>query len=132
MLFSLARWLHKCGKSGLVLVLDIDAVVALPRSRSEERIRYGTVSMLDAYEVLRQLVDNTDELGHAMVFVLVPPEFVVVGEPRCVHRYDALRLRVLTEVRDRKIQNPLASLVSLDGGEGLGLITGTREGTDGS
>jgi len=131
MLFSLARWLHKCGKSGLVLVMDIGAVVVPPRSRSEERIRYSASAVLDTYEALRQFVDSTGELGHTMVFILVPPEFVDESERRSVYAYNALRYRALTEVRDRKIQNPLASLVVLDGDGDLALTMGTGEGTNG-
>lgn len=117
MLFSLARWLHKCGYSGLVLVLNLEAVLLESRRSPEERLRYSGSAVLDTYETLRQFVDSTGELGHTMVFVVVPPSFVDPDERRGVHAYTALRDRVLTEVRDSRIQNPLASQVTLGGSE---------------
>ncbi len=114
MLFSLARWLYRCTGTGLVVVLDIEAVVIPhPRSSEEDLVNYSKSAVLDTYEALRQFVDGTGELGHAMVFVLVPPQFVAEEERRSVFEYEALRYRVLTEVRDKRVSNPLASLVSL-------------------
>jgi hypothetical protein len=75
---------------------------------------------MDAYEVLRQFVDATDELEGCLIGVLAPLEFLD-DERRGVERYTALKLRVWDEVRDRQRANPLAALVRL-----------TRGGEDGS
>lgn len=67
---------------------------------------------LDAYEVLRQLIDATDELEGVLLVVLVPPE-LVTDELRGLPAYSALQLRVADEVRDRRRPNPYAAMVRL-------------------
>jgi hypothetical protein len=111
LLFSLARWLKAAGKSGLVLALDIAryADAARPSERGPG-LYYSTTAVLDAYEVLRQLIDATDELEHCFVGVLASPEFLA-DDRRGLRRYHALHLRVSDEVRDRYRPNPFASLV---------------------
>ena len=69
--------------------------------------------MLDAFEVLRQLIDATDDLRGVLVLAVVPPELVTDearGRPSCT----ALQLRVADEVRDRRRANPFAALVRLE------------------
>lgn len=115
LLFSLARWLSTTGHAGLVLELDIRRLGFARRPLPEERngLYYTKAALLDAYELLRQLVDNTDELGHCAVVVVAAPEFLT-DEARGVAAYQALKLRVHDEVRDRRRQNPFASLVRLE------------------
>ena len=69
--------------------------------------------MLDAYEVLRQLVDATDDLRGAFIAVTLPPE-LVTDDARGLPAYSALHLRVVDEVRDRRRANPFAALVRLE------------------
>jgi hypothetical protein len=111
LLFSLARWLKAAGASGLVLALDIARYAdgARPSERGPG-LYYSTVAVLDAYEVLRQLIDATDELEHCFVGVLADPAFLA-DDRRGLRRYHALYLRVSDEVRDRYRPNPFASLV---------------------
>jgi len=68
--------------------------------------------VLDAYEVLRQFIDGTDEMEGLLIIVLASKDFLH-DDKRGLSRYDALKLRVWDEVRDRQRQNPLASLVRL-------------------
>ena len=115
LLFSLARWLAATGHAGLVVELDIRRLGFARRPLPEERngLYYTKAALLDAYELLRQLVDNTDELSHCAVVVVAAPEFLT-DEARGVSAYQALKLRVHDEVRDRRRQNPFASLVRLE------------------
>jgi hypothetical protein len=63
LLASLTHWLRLAGKQGLVLVLDITRYTQAVRpAQRDETNYYSTAAALDAYEVLRQLVDGTDEL----------------------------------------------------------------------
>lgn len=55
---------------------------------------------------------GADELEGCLIVVLAGPEFLD-DERRGLDRYDAPRLRISDEVRDRHRQNPLASLVRL-------------------
>jgi hypothetical protein len=113
MLFSLVHWLRVNGKSGLVLALDISRYLVSTRSKNpDDGFFYSVAATLDAYEVLRQFIDQTDEMEGCLIVVLAPSDFLS-DDKRGVNRYDALKLRIWNEVRDRRRQNPLASLVRL-------------------
>lgn len=114
LLFSLAHWLGITGHTGLVIELDIRRLGFARRPLPEERngLYYTKAALLDAYELLRQLVDNTDELSRCVVVVVAAPEFLT-DDARGVSAYQALRLRVHSEVHDRSRENPFASLIRL-------------------
>ncbi|MDO8723239.1 MAG: DUF2791 family P-loop domain-containing protein [Syntrophales bacterium] len=114
MLFSLSHWLRINGKSGLVLALDITRYLISTRSKDPDAgFFYSMPAVLDAYEVLRQFIDGTDEMEGCLIVVLAPKEFLDLDDRRGLNRYDALKLRIWDEVRDMQRQNPLASLVRL-------------------
>ncbi|HXI13806.1 MAG TPA: BREX system ATP-binding domain-containing protein [Thermoanaerobaculia bacterium] len=111
-LLSLAHWLRKVGMNGLVLILDVSQYLNTTRAVEGEVVDlyYSVPATLDAYEVLRQFIDATDELEGVFICVLTSVNFVS-DEKRGVNRYDALRLRITNEVRDRIRENPFAPLV---------------------
>src|SRR6266498_3531842 len=115
MLTSLASWLALVGRGGLVLDVDLArlAVGRRPPVEQREGVYYSKAAVLDAYEVLRQLIDATDVLSAAMVVVVIPPE-LLTDEVRGLPAYSALQLRVADEVRDRRRPNPYAGLVRLE------------------
>jgi len=117
MLMSLTRWVRRAGLAGVVLQLDLERIAVSRRPPAEERegLYYSKAAALDAYELLRQLIDATDELAGLFVAVLLPPE-LVTDESRGLPAYSALHLRVADEVRDRNRANPYAALVRLDAG----------------
>jgi len=114
MLVSLARWLTRTGRAGLVLDIDINRLSVSRRPPVEERegIYYSKAAVLDAYEVLRQLIDATDELSSCLAVVVAPPD-LVTDESRGLPCYSALQLRIADEVRDRHRPNPFAAFVRL-------------------
>jgi len=114
MLFSTSHWLAVNGRAGLVLVLDIRrfALSRRPSLAEREGHYYTKAALLDAYEMLRQLVDSTDELNHALVLVVADPTFLTDGA-RGLDAYQALKLRIFDEVRDLHRDNPFSSLVRL-------------------
>lgn len=114
LLFSLAHWLAVNERAGLVLVLDVRRLGQARRPSPEERRGhyYTRAALLDAYEVLRQLVDNTDEMAHCLVIAVVAPAFLT-DPGRGLDAYQALKLRIFDEVRDMHRDNPLSSLVRL-------------------
>ncbi len=116
LLSSLSYWLHLSGKSGLVLALDISrCLVQRPKPKDlQDDSRYYTLAMtLDAYEVLRQCIDATDELEFCFMAVIAPPAFLHPDDRRGVYSYDALRMRIWDEVRDRQRVNPFSTLIRL-------------------
>ena len=123
LLASLAGWLHQVGYAGLALVMDFSAVGA--GRRAEDSLRYTRNTLLDSYEVLRQFIDETDEVEHLLVVVVAGPG--LVDDPkRSVDNYTALKMRIVDEVRDQNRPNPLNAMVRLAAeGEG-GLECSTR------
>lgn len=115
MLLSTARWQAQVGSGGFVLDLDLGRLAESRRPPVEQRtgVYYSKAAVLDAYEVLRQLVDATDDLRSTFVAVALPPE-LVTDEARGLPSYSALHLRVVDEVRDRRRPNPYAALVRLE------------------
>jgi hypothetical protein len=114
LLFSLAHWLAVNDRTGLAVVLDIRRLGFARRPSPEERHGhyYTKGALLDAYEVLRQLVDNTDEMANLIVVVVASPGFVSDAS-RGLDAYQALKLRIFDEVRDANRDNPLSSLIRL-------------------
>jgi hypothetical protein len=115
MLTSVGRLLLRAGHRGLVLHFDLTRLAEARRPPVPERtgIYYSKAAVLDAYELLRQLIDATDDLVGMLVVAVVPPD-LVSDEKRGLPSYAALQLRVADEVRDRRRTNPFASLVRLD------------------
>lgn len=114
LLLSLTRWLRIAGRSGLVLHLDLDrlAVTRRPPVGLRDGFYYSKAATLDAYEMVRQLIDATDESEGLFVAVQVPP-LLVNDEARGLPAYTALQMRVADEVRDRQRLNPYAALVRI-------------------
>lgn len=113
MLQSLTYWLRRNGKPGLVLTLDISRCVEnVKRADRKEGIYYSTSALTEVYEMLRQLVDGSSELIATFAVVFAPPEFLS-DEKRGVDRYQALKMRIFDDVRNRGMQNPLSPLFRL-------------------
>jgi hypothetical protein len=113
MLVSLSHWLRRSGGRGLVLAQDIRQLAVGRRADAEQQIFYTKAMVLDAYEVLRQLVDGTDELKGCLAVVICPTEFLDNDYGRGLAAYQALHMRVYDEVRDQNRVNPLAALIRL-------------------
>lgn len=115
MLSSLAHWLHVNGNTGLVLTLDISRYLEARRpAEPDGSFHYSGPMVLDGYEVLRQFVDDTDDLQHCLVVVIAPPGFLdELDKKRGLFAYQALMFRIWDEVHDRQRTNPLSSLVRL-------------------
>lgn len=116
MLTSLAYWLHLAGRNGLILMLDIAHYLRQkPRSMDITELTkyYGLAATLDAYEVLREFIDSTDTMEYCLIVVTAPSTFLQPYENRGIERYDALKMRLINEVKDRKRANPFSTLVRL-------------------
>ena len=115
LLLSLGTWHRSVTGCGLVLDLDLARFAVSRRPPLDERVGlyYSKAAVLDAYEVLRQLVDATDKLRSALIAVTLPPE-LVSDDGRGLPAYAALQLRVIDEVRDRRYPNPYAALARLE------------------
>lgn len=110
---SLLRWIRFAGYPGLVVVLDISRIT-LARNPRNRKLYYTKAAVLDAYEVLRQLIDGTDRLHGCLVVALPDIEFLDDDNlGRGIGAYQALKFRVFDEVHDRNLVNPMAAMVRL-------------------
>jgi hypothetical protein len=112
MLISVCHWLRKCGISGLVLALDLRP--AMPaKAPPDQAVRYSTAAVMDLYEVLRELVDDIENLPGLFVLALADQSLVAGDRRRTLDTYKALEMRIWPDVRPGDRQNPLAPLVTV-------------------
>lgn len=116
MLSSLSAWARMVGMPGLVLTLDLRRLGVAKRAEVTDGVFYTKAAALDAYEVLRQLIDSTDDLRGLLCVVLAEP-ILFEDERRGVPTYRALLDRVRPDVQLRQRDNPLSALARL-GGDG--------------
>jgi hypothetical protein len=115
---SLLRWIRYTGGTGTLLLIDIGRTT-IAKNPGDGRLYYTKAAVLDAYEVLREMIDGTDRLDSCLI--VVQPDVAFLDEDtygRGMGAYQALMLRVFDEIRDRQIVNPLASLVRLTASTG--------------
>ncbi len=62
--------------------------------------------------MIRQFIDSTDEMDGCLLTFIAPPD-AIEDEVRGLYMYRALTMRIADEVRDRRWDNPLASLVRI-------------------
>lgn len=110
---SLLRWMRFAGYMGVLVVLDMTRI-AVAKNPKDDHPYYTKAAVLDTYEVLRQFIDGTDRLIGCLI-VVVPDVAFLDDDPRGrgIGVYPALKFRVFDEIRDRKLVNPMASLVRL-------------------
>src|SRR5690242_2930788 len=115
MLASTTALLLAAGYRGLVVCFDYGrlAVTRRPPVEARNGFYYSKAAVLDAYEVLRQFIDATDELRGVLIVAVMPPE-LMTDESRGLPAYSALQLRIADEVRDRRRANPFAALIRLE------------------
>lgn len=110
MLASTAEYLRQAGHPGLLVVIDLHQLALARRQDVNGGLYYTAAAVMDAYEVLRQFIDATDETTGLMVLVIAP-EQLLDDDRRGFERYPALKNRIWDEVRDRRRANPFAPMV---------------------
>lgn len=130
MIIALSHWLAKSLGMGLVIGLDLSALLLTrPQAASDgtrieqTTLHYSRSALLDAYEVIRQFIDETDDITHCFICAAAPPE-IETDEKRSIFRYYALQSRLLSEVRDPNRQNLLGAMVRLDEVSAEGVAVG--------
>ena len=110
---SAVYWFHYVGHSGTVILLDNSRVTLARNPR--DGLRYYTRAMVtEHYELLREFVDGADRLLGTLIVVATNSEFLDEDSgSRGFGIYEALMTRVMDDVRDRTLVNPIASIVRL-------------------
>jgi hypothetical protein len=108
---SFAHWIRLLGMPGVVLIIDISAFMG-SKGTGATSLSYSPSAVMDAYEMLRQFIDGSDEIEGLLVVVVTSQAFL--SDQRLgLNRYEALKLRIWDDVRDKTRQNPFAPMVRL-------------------
>jgi len=111
-LYSLIRLLRLSGKAGIVVLLDnLEAITE--RDPETGRFRYTPNAAKDAFELIRQLIDDVELLEHFLLVLSARPE-VVEDERRGFKSYEALWMRLQTGLVSTPHFNPWADMVDVD------------------
>ena len=114
---STAKWIRLAGRSGMAVLIDNSRVTSARNPK--DGLRYYTRGMaIDHFQMLREFVDGIDRFEGMLIVVATSEAFgEVPARPgtRNMGFYEALNHRLLEDVRDKNIANPVASLVRLNG-----------------
>ena len=131
---SALHWVREAGLAGTVVLLDNRRVTVARNPR--DGLRYYTRAMtVDHYELLREFIDGVDRLAGALPVVATADAFLddEAGRgSRGFGIYEALKTRVMNDVRDRRLLNPVAALVRLSQLDARRDDRGEREPTRGA
>ena len=95
-------------------MLDNTRVMLTRRPRPPDGMKYYTKTMVtEHYELLREFIDEVDRLSATLFVVVSNYEFLDDQSARGWGIYNALRTRVMDDVRDRNLINPMAPLIRL-------------------
>ena len=112
---SALYWIRNAGYAGTVILFDNSRVTVARNPK--DGLRYYTRPMaMEHYELLREFIDGADRLAGTLLVVVTNGEFIDDSGDRRSRGYgiyQALRTRVMEDVRDRNLVNPVASLVRL-------------------
>ena len=106
-------WFRHVGYAGTVILLDNSRITL--SSDPKDGHRYYTKAMvMDHYEILREFVDGIDRLGGTLLVLVTNSVFLDEdARSRGFGLYEALMTRIMDDVRDKNLVNPIASLVRL-------------------
>ena len=110
---SALYWFSIAEYAGTVLLLD-NSRVTLPVNPRDGWRYYTKAMVMDHYELLRELVDNADRLPGTLLVVTSNLAFLDQDtRSRGFGMYPALMTRVMNEVHDKNLINPVASLIRI-------------------
>jgi hypothetical protein len=118
---SMVHWVRLAGNRGILLLLDT-ARLMLPRDPQDGGLYYTKAAVLDSYEVLREFIDGADRVSGYFMVVL-PSAAFLEDHSRGLSAYEALKFRVFDEIRDKRLVNPMGSLVRIASGQGRELAS---------
>ena len=110
LLRSLAELIHMSGYAGLLVTID-DLERLMNRS-TDEVIRYSKMKREDAYESIRQMIDDIDSM-HYLFFILSFDRELIDNESNGLKSYQALWMRIQNEIVSKRL-NRFADILDLD------------------
>lgn len=109
---SALYWVRHVGYAGTVILLE-NTRVTLARNPRDDRRYYTQPMTIEHYELLREFIDDVDRLAGTLLVVVTNHEFIDEQSKRGWGIYAALQTRVMDDVHDRNLVNPIAALVRL-------------------
>jgi hypothetical protein len=110
MLRSLVEIVHLAGYQGLVI--GIDDLEILTSTSSLEEIRYTKMRREDAFESIRELIDEIDTLSKTM-FVFAFDHELLEDESKGMKSYQALWMRIQNEIEGSRV-NRFSDIIDMD------------------
>ena len=109
---SAMYWGRHVGFAGTVVLLD-NTRVTVGRNPKDGKRYYTRAMTIDHYELLREFIDDVDRLTSTMIAIVTNNDFVDDHSIRSWKIYEALQTRIMDDVRDRNLINPVAALMRL-------------------
>lgn len=109
---SAMYWVRHVGFAGTVVLLD-NTRVTVGRNPRDGKRYYTRAMTIDHYELLREFIDDVDRLTATMIAIVTNNDFVDDLSIRSWKIYPALQTRIMDDVRDRNLINPVAALMRL-------------------
>jgi len=109
---SAMYWVRHVGFAGTVVLLD-NTRVTVGRNPRDGKRYYTRAMTIDHYELLREFIDDVDRLTATMIAIVTNIDFVDDLSIRSWKIYPALQTRIMDDVRDRNLINPVAALMRL-------------------
>lgn len=111
---SILTWLPQSQWRGAVLYVNA-LKTAQARNQHDGSVFYTRTTLSDVYEVMREFIDETDDMSHVLLVFAMPREFLSIDpRGRGMGMYQALQFRV-SGFPESTVPNPLSNLVLLSG-----------------
>lgn len=115
LLRSLLTWLPASEWNGSIVFIN-GLRLAESRNPRDGKAHYTRAALTDVYEVMREFIDETDDMSHVLLVFAMPEEFLSIDpRGRGMGAYQALQFRV-SNFSDAKLPNPLSNMVLLSTG----------------
>lgn len=115
LLRSILTWLPASQWNGSIVFVNA-LRLAESRNPRDGKIHYTRTGLSDVYEVMREFIDETDDMSHVLLVFAMPGEFLSVDpRGRGMGAYQALQFRV-SSFAEATLPNPLSNMVLLSGG----------------
>lgn len=112
LLRSILTWVPGSEANGSILFIDAQQL-AHPRNLRDGKVYYSRPALSDVYEVMREFIDETDDMTHLLLVFAMPREFLSVDpRGRGMGAYQALQFRV--SGFPASLPNPLSNMVLVD------------------
>lgn len=115
LLRSVLTWLPASLLNGSIVFVNA-LRLAEARNLRDGKVYYTRSALSDVYEVMREFIDETDDMKHVLLVFAMPPEFLSIDpRGRGMGAYQALQFRV-TGFSEATLPNPLSNTVLLSRG----------------